>query len=472
MFASMKLTIWGAARTVTGSKHLITTDSGKQILLDCGLFQGMGQDGNILNRHWGFDPTTIDYIILSHAHIDHTGLLPKLVKDGFDGKIYATSGTIDLCEIMLLDSAHIQESDLKYINKRKIEKHQPILEPLYLAEDAINAINKLVEIPLNSKFIIDDEVSVTTAESGHIIGSVSLSLEIKKANGEIVNLAFTGDIGRKNDAILNGPLPFPQADYIICESTYGDRLHAKQEDVEAHLLSIIQKTCVENSGKVIIPAFSIDRTQEIIYSLDQLSHAGKLPVIDVYIDSPLSTKATAVMAAHQEYFNHSILKYISKDGNPFDFPNLHYVKSAEDSKKINDSKKPCIIISASGMAEAGRIKHHIKNNVENARNTILLVGYASPDSLAGRLKAGEPEVRIFGDVFKVNAMIESMENYSAHGDYNEMLEYLSCQNAANVKQMILVHGDYETQLSWAEKLEGAGFKSIVIPEMGDEIYLD
>ncbi len=472
MFASMKLTIWGAARTVTGSKHLITTDKGKQILLDCGLFQGMGQDGNILNRHWGFEPSSIDYIILSHAHIDHTGLLPKLIKDGFNGKIYATSGTIDLCEIMLLDSAHIQESDLKYINKRKREKHQPILEPLYLAEDATKAINKLVEIPLNAKFVIDDEVSVTTAESGHILGSVSLNLALKKANGEIVNLTFTGDIGRKNDAILNGPLPFPQADYIICESTYGDRLHAKQEDVEAQLLSIIQKTCVENNGKVIIPAFSIDRTQEIIYSLDQLSNAGKLPVIDVYVDSPLSTKATQVMAAHQEYFNQEILKYISKDGNPFEFPNLHYVKSAEESKKINDSKKPCIIISASGMAEAGRVKHHIKNNVENARNTILLVGYASPDSLAGRLKAGDPEVRIFGEVFKVNAMIESMENYSAHADYNEMLEYLSCQNAAKVKQMILVHGDYETQLRWSEKLNEVGFSNIVIPEMGDEINLN
>ncbi len=467
----MKLTFWGAARTVTGSKHLLTTDSGKNILLDCGLFQGMGQDSNLLNRHWGFEPASIDYIILSHAHIDHTGLLPKLVKDGFNGNIYATSGTIDLCEIMLLDSAHIQESDLKYINMRKIEKHQELIEPLYSPEDSTKTLSMLVEIPLEGKFKIDDEVTVLTTESGHILGSVALNLELTKADNSVINLTFTGDIGRKNDAILKGPEPFPQADYIICESTYGDRLHAVQTDVDAHLLSIVQKTCVENKGKIIIPAFSIDRTQEIIYSLDKLAFAGKLPVIDVYVDSPLSTKATQVMSAHREYFNKEILAYINKDGDPFDFPNLHYVQSAEDSKKINDSKKPCIIISASGMAEAGRVKHHIKNNIGNASNTILLVGYASPDSLAGRLKAGDPEVRIFSEMYKVVASVESMENYSAHGDYNEMLEYLTCQKADEVKKLILVHGDYDTQLTWAEKLKNVGFKDIFIPEMGDELEL-
>ncbi|MDI1235369.1 MAG: MBL fold metallo-hydrolase [bacterium] len=467
----MKLTFWGAARTVTGSKHLLTTDKGKNILLDCGLFQGNGQDNNILNRHWGFDPESIDYIILSHAHIDHTGLLPKLVKDGFNGNIYATKGTIDLCEIMLLDSAHIQESDLKYINKRKKKKHEELIEPLYSQEDSIKTLNMMVALPLESKFKIDDEISVITTESGHILGSVALNLEIVKSDNTIVKLTFTGDIGRKNDSILKGPEPFPQADYIICESTYGDRLHAIQSDVDSHLLRIVQKTCVENKGKIIIPAFSIDRTQEIIYSLDKLSYSGKLPIIDVYVDSPLSTKATQVMSAHREYFNKEILSYINKDGDPFDFPNLHYVKSAEDSKKINDSKNPCIIISASGMAEAGRVKHHIKNNIGNPANTILLVGYATPDSLAGRLKSGDPEVKIFGEMYKVMANIESMENYSAHGDYKEMLEYLSCQNPSKVKKLILVHGEYDTQLSWAEKLKNVGFNDIVVPEIGDEIEL-
>ncbi len=471
MFASMKLTFWGAARTVTGSKHLLTTDKGKNILLDCGLFQGMGQDSNVLNRHWGFEPANIDYVILSHAHIDHSGLLPKLVKDGFEGKIYATAGTIDLCDIMLQDSAQIQISDLKYVNLRKARKNETLIEPLYEAEDALETLNRFIEIPLHTKFKIDDEVTVITTESGHILGSVALNLELTNPDNTITKLTFTGDIGRKKDAILNGPDPFPQADYIICESTYGDRLHAPDNDVENHLLEIVRKTCVVQKGKIIIPAFSIDRTQEIIYALDRLSYAGKLPTIDVYVDSPLSTKATQVMSRHREYFNKDIMSYITKDGDPFDFPNLHYVKSAADSKKINDSKTPCVIISASGMAEAGRVKHHIKNNIENPANTILLVGYASPDSLAGRLKSGDTEVKIFGEIYKVNAAIESMENYSAHGDYNEMLDYLSCQDAGKVKKLILVHGEYETQKVWAEKLEKVGFKNIIIPEMGDELAL-
>jgi metallo-beta-lactamase family protein len=467
----MKLTFWGAARTVTGSKHLLTTDSGKNILLDCGMFQGMGEDTETLNKNWGFEPSTIDYVILSHAHIDHTGLLPKLVKNGFKGKIYATAATVDLCEIMLLDSAHIQESDLKYVNKRNKDKNKPLKQPLYDEADAKETLTRFVDIPLNETVVIDDEVTVSTTESGHIIGSVALSLSLTKSSGKIIKLCFTGDIGRKNDAILNGPLAFPQAEYIICESTYGDRLHAPQTDVENHLLEVVNKTCVQQNGKIIIPAFSIDRTQEIVYALDRLAYAGKLPKIDVFVDSPLSVKATKVMSAHRAYFNKDILSYITKDGDPFDFPNLHYVQNAEESKKINNLKTPCIIISASGMAEAGRIKHHLKNNIENPLNTVLLVGYASPTSLAGRLKAGDSLVRIFGEMFKVNATVDSMENFSAHGDYNEMLEYLSCQDVSKVKKLILVHGEYDTQLAWAEKLEKVGFKDILIPEIGDELEL-
>lgn len=470
-YCSMKLTFCGAARTVTGSKHLLTTDSGKQVLLDCGLFQGEGHNTLPLNNHWGFEPREIAYVILSHAHIDHSGLLPKLYKDGFKGKVYATAGTIALCEIMLLDSARIQESDLKYINKRKIEKREKPIEPLYDEEDAKQVLDNLIELPLNGTKKIDDEVTVSTFESGHIIGSVALFLEIKRQTGETVKLTFTGDIGRKNDAILKGPAPFPQSEYIICESTYGNRLHEVQTDVEAKLLEVVQSTCIEKGGKIVIPAFSIDRTQEIIYALDQLAHDGKLPKIDVYVDSPLSVKATSIMSKHREYFNQDILTYISKDGNPFDFPNLHYVESAEESKKINSNKKPCIIISASGMAEAGRVKHHIKNNIENPNNTILLVGFASESSLAGRIKAGDKEVRIFGEFFTVKARVESMENFSAHGDYNEMLEYLLCQDPSKVRKLFLVHGEYETQKEWAAKLTDKGFLNIAIPEKGESITI-
>lgn len=468
----MKLTFWGAARTVTGSKHILTTDKGINILLDCGMFQGEGKDTLPMNSHWGFDPHSIDYVILSHAHIDHTGLLPKLVKDGFSGKIFATSATIDLCSIMLLDSAHIQESDLSYINKRRIRQDKPPIEPMYDEEDAQKTLNMMVEMPLNGSFAINDEVTVSITENGHILGSVALHLHLRKKDGSTILLTFTGDIGRKDDAILKGPLPFPQSDYIICESTYGDRLHEPQDEVEPHLLRVVRETCVEKGGKIIIPAFSIDRTQEIVYALDRLAFAGKLPKIDVYVDSPLSVKATRVMSKHREYFNSEILEYITRDGDPFGFPHLHYVESADESKKINSRKEPCIIISASGMAEAGRIKHHLKNNIENPANTVLLVGYASPGSLAGKIKAGDPEVMIFGELFKVNAQVESMENFSAHGDYQEMLEYLSCQDPAKVKKVFLVHGEIETQTNWAQKLVAAGFRNIEIPTKGEEFIID
>jgi metallo-beta-lactamase family protein len=467
----MKLTFWGAARTVTGSKHLLTTDKGTNVLLDCGMFQGEGKDTILLNNTWGFDPKTIDYVIVSHAHIDHTGLLPKLVKDGFEGKIYATAGTIDLCGIMLLDSARIQASDLKYINRRKAKKNEAPVEPIYDEEDAKKTLANMVEIPLNGTVTIDDEVALSTVENGHILGSVALYLQLTKSDQSVIRLTFTGDIGRTKDAILKTPFPFPQSDYIICESTYGDRLHEPDDEVESRLLQIVHETCVQKAGKIIIPAFSVDRTQEIIYALDRLSFEGKLPKIDVFVDSPLSVKATRVMSKHREYFNKEILEYIMRDGDPFNFPNLHYVESAEESKKINSLKKPCIIISASGMAEAGRIKHHLRNNIENPENTVLLVGYASPRSLAGRIKAGDPEVMIFGEPFKVRARVESMENFSAHGDFNEMLEYLSCQNASAVKKLFLVHGEYPTQEIWADKLRAAGFTNISTPIKGEEFII-
>ena len=468
----MKLTFWGAARTVTGSKHILTTDKGLQILLDCGMFQGLGKETISLNNHWGFDPRTIDYILLSHAHIDHSGLLPKLVKDGFKGRIFATSATIDLCSIMLLDSARIQESDLKYINKRKIRKNEKLVEPIYDEEDVKKTLSLMVEMPLNGRFTIDDEVTVETTENGHILGSVALHLYLTRTDGRVTVLTFTGDIGRRDDAILKGPMAFPQSDYIICESTYGDRMHDPQDDVEHHLLRIVRETCVEKQGKIIIPAFSIDRTQEIVYALDRLAFTGKLPKIDVFVDSPLSVKATRVMSKHREYFNSDILEYITRDGDPFGFPNLHYIESAEESKKINSLKKPCVIISASGMAEAGRIKHHLRNNIEDPNNTVLLVGYATPLSLAGRIKAGDPEVMIFGDMFKVNARVESMENFSAHGDMKEMLDYLSCQDAKAVTRMFLVHGEYPTQLAWADTLKLQGFRNTVIPVQGESFIID
>lgn len=462
---------FGAAQMVTGSKHLLTTPRGTKILLDCGLFQGAGKDSKELNRMWGFNPSEVDYLILSHAHIDHTGLLPKLIKDGFNGTIYANDATRDLCEIMLSDSAHIQKSDTKYVNKYRKKKGLPAIQPLYDILDVEKTIKLFKEVPMKNWFTIDDEVELLMTDTAHILGSAAITLKVKD-NPKDFTLTFTGDIGRPNDKILFGPSAFPQADFIICESTYGNRLHEPSQDVEAKLLEYVTRVCIERKGKLIIPAFSIDRTQELVYALDRMEHEGKLPSIKVYVDSPLSVKATAVMNRHRDYFNKDILSYISRDGDPFNFKNLKYTGSVEDSKAINDSNEPCIIISASGMADAGRIKHHIRNNIESARNAVLLVGYATPDSLAGRLKAGYETVRIFGQEHQVKAEVLSMRNFSAHADYKEMIDFLKCQNPDEVKKLILVHGDKDVEEEFALKLNKEGFLNIEIPALGDQVILD
>jgi metallo-beta-lactamase family protein len=464
----MTIQFFGAARTVTGSKHLITTEKGTQILLDCGLFQGINTDE--LNQTFGFDPAQVDYMVLSHAHIDHTGLIPRLVRQGFKGPIFTTSATVDLCEIMLMDSARIQERDLERVNKRRLNRGDPALEALYDENDVTRALAQMQRVIYNQPFTVCEEVTGLLTDAAHLLGSASVSLTIREKTGE-KKLFFSGDIGRPEDKILRKPDVFPQADYIICESTYGDRLHEKEPDVKAHLLRIVQRTCLDNGGKLLIPAFAVDRTQELIYALDQLSSEGKLPQLPVYIDSPMSVKATDVMREHEEDFNPDILSYVKKDGDAFSFPNLHYVTDVEESKAINNRDEPCVIIAPSGMAEAGRIKHHIKNNIEDPRTTILLVGYASPNSLGGALKRHDPQVTIFGEKYTVAASIEIMDSFSAHGDYSEMLAFLSCQDPSQVKQVFLVHGDYDKQLIWRDKLYAAGFKDVSIPEMREKVIL-
>lgn len=459
----MKIQFFGAARTVTGSKHLITTDNGTKILLDCGLFQGIHTDD--VNQNFGFDPSQIDYVLVSHAHIDHTGLLPRLVRKGFKGDIYATPATRDLCEIMLMDSAFIQQKDLERVNKKRKEKGQADLELLYDANDVAATLKLFKTVNYRQTFYLNqNEIAVTFTDTAHLLGSAAINLQIK--DGETTKkITFSGDIGRPNDKILRSFDAFPQADYIICESTYGNKLHEPEADMKAHLLKIVRETCVEQKGKVLIPAFAVDRTQEIIFALDQLSSEGLLPVIKVFIDSPLSVKATQVMKKHEECFNPNILEYIERDGDAFAFPNLEYISAVEDSKKINTSNEPCIIISSSGMAEAGRIKHHIFNNIEKENTTILLVGYCSPISLGGALKRGDKVVTIFGQKRTVKARVEVMDSFSAHGDYREMIQFLGCQNSASVKKLFLVHGEYENQLAFKTRLEAVGFENVEIPEM-------
>lgn len=460
----MQIQFFGAAKQVTGSKHLLTTHSGKKILLDCGLFQGKNSDE--ANRHFGFNPAEVHCVVLSHAHIDHSGLLPRLYKEGFRGSIFATPGTIDLCKIMLADSAHIQESDLTYVNKRRKKRGENALEPLYDIQDVEGCLSQFNAIDYHNEVSICDEVKLLFTDAGHIIGSAVVNLTINE-NGQEKKLTFSGDIGRPDDKILRSPQPFPQCDVLICESTYGDRLHEKVGDADARLLEIVQNTCVKKGGRLIIPAFSVDRTQELIYQLEKMENAQLLPPIKVYVDSPLSTRATNVMRDYTDDYNVDFLHYMQRDPEPFSFRNLEFVTDVGHSKSLNLLHAPCIIISASGMAEAGRIKHHIKNNIDDEKNTILMVGYCTPESLGGRLRNGNKVVRIFGEEHEVKAHVEVMDYYSGHADYEEILTFLSCQQPEKIKQIFLVHGEEETQQYFRLKLLEKGYTNILIPSRED-----
>ena len=466
----MKLSFYGAAQEVTGSKHLITTAKGKHILLDCGLYQGHRKDAERKNAHFGFDPTTIDYLIVSHAHIDHTGLIPKLVKEGFKGPIYCTPATRDLCAIMLPDSAHIQENDAKFANKHRLAEGKRPIEPLYDTEDAETAVGRIIEVPFYQDFEVCDEVTLRFTENGHLLGSAATNLTIKDTQ-RTIQLCYTGDIGRQTNSILNLPQSFPQADYILSESTYGDRLHEDEVYNLEELIRIINDTCIKNKGKVIIPAFSIGRTQEILYGLDYLNGKLKLPNIPVYLDSPLSAKGTTVFRQHLELFNKEFQEFLKQDISPFEFPNLKLIQTVDESKALNESPEPCIIISASGMMEAGRIRHHIFNTIENPLNTILIVGYCEPGTLGGKIAAGLPEVKIFGQMKKVNARVEYIRAFSGHGDYKEMITFLNCQKPDKVQTVFLVHGDPDSQHAFKGHLENAGFKNVEIPAIGKEVIL-
>jgi metallo-beta-lactamase family protein len=466
----MKIAFHGAARTVTGSKHLLSLKNGKKILLDCGLFQGMGKDTDTLNRDFGFEPREIDVLILSHAHIDHSGLIPKLVSEGFNGPIYCTPATKDLAMILLEDSAEIQESEVKYQNKNRRAQHKSLLEPLYTKQDAAASFPLFEGREYNQWFDVMEGVEALFTDAGHIIGSACVHLRIREGN-EIRQLTFSGDVGRYRDVILRSPEKFPQADYIIMESTYGNSLHEDIHTSVDTLLHWIEKTCLQKKGKLIMPAFSLGRTQEILYALNQLGLEGRLPKLTYYLDSPLSITATDLVKRYASYFNKTIQKVLETDNDPFHFEGLQYVKDVQDSKLLNYLDEPCVIISASGMAEAGRVKHHISNNIENSRNTILLTGYCEPNSLGGKLLAGNKELTIFGVRHEVHAEVGAIKSMSAHGDYEDLSQWLACQDKQQIRRLFLVHGEYEVQLDFKKWLVKKGFADVEIPEKHYEIGL-
>ena len=470
----MNIKFCGAARQVTGSSHLVTLDNGFKILLDCGMFQGSYATDFASNSLFLFNPEEIDCVILSHAHIDHSGRLPKLVKDGFKGPIHATHATRSLTTIMLLDSAHIQEKDSEFFNKkhedRRDEEGVAMRDPLYTTKDADSAMRLFVGYSYDQWHKIHDDVRLMFTDAGHILGSAAVTLEIKE-NGKTTMLGFTADIGRPNRPILRDPQPMPEVDYLICESTYGDRIHESQPNEMDRFLRIIKKTCLEKRGKLIIPAFSVGRTQEIVYLLDQAHTAGHLPKVKVYVDSPLAINATAVYGSHPECFDNELHQYMLIDNNPFGFNDLTYIRQAEQSKSLNEMHEPGIIISSSGMMNAGRVKHHLFNNIEDPKNTFLIVGYCTPDTPGGKLRNGATGLKIFNQYKEVKAEVEVMDSFSAHGDRDEMRDFVINQKK-KLKKLFLVHGEYDTQQAWRSFLRETGFEHIEIPALGETVRLE
>jgi metallo-beta-lactamase family protein len=439
-------------------------------LLDCGMFQGMGKETDALNRYFGFDAKTVDVLLLSHAHIDHSGLVPKLYKEGFRGPVFCTDATKELTGLLLEDSAEIQESDTRQHNKHVQAQGKPLQQPIYTVDDAKACMGQFVEQPYGKWFPVTEGVEALFTDAGHIIGSACVHLRITE-NNVTRQISFSGDVGRYRDVVLRSPEVFPQADFIIMESTYGSSLHENVQSSVEQLQEWIERTCIQKGGKLIMPAFSLGRTQEILYALNQLELEGRLPKVNYYLDSPLSSAITDVIKKYHYYFNRQIRKVMESDSDPFFFPGLQYIKSVAESKNLNYSNNPCVIISASGMAEAGRVKHHISNNIENTRNAILMTGYCEPNSLGGRLLAGEKEVGIFGIRHQVHAEIGGIKSMSAHGDYEDLSQWLACQDKNAVQKLILVHGEYDVQLAFKQWLVPRGFQDVEIPERHAEIGL-
>lgn len=467
----MRLDFLGATEEVTGSKFMLTTQKGAKILLDCGMYQGKGLETDSMNRDLGFEPTEVDFILLSHAHIDHCGLIPYIYKLGFRGKVFCTPATRDLCAIMLADSGRIQEADAKQFNKKDDRVGKEPIEPIYTEKDAAECMSQFVSIPHELAFNITPDVSIQFFESGHMLGSGAIFITFKEGR-KTRRICYTGDVGRYNKRILPDPKPFPAADYIITESTYGDRLHSTLDEADKELMLVVKDACAKRLGKLLIPSFAIGRTQEIVYALHRLKLSGDLPAIDCFVDSPLACSATNIYRLHDEDFNADIREFMEKTKDPFGFDNLTYVRTVDDSKKLNQYNRPCIIISASGMMEAGRIKHHLANNIEDPKTTILCVGYCSPTTLGARIMRGDKKVSIFGELYTVKAHLERIDAYSGHADYNELIKYLSCQKGnKKLKNIFIVHGEGDVRNAYAGHLRDAGFKKVHVPFFRESIEL-
>ena len=469
----MQISFHGAAQTVTGSQHLITAD-GKRVLLDCGLYQGKREEARVRNQDFLFDPADIEAVVLSHAHIDHSGNLPNLVKQGFRGKIICTTATADLCGAMLPDSGHIQEEDVEYVNRQRGKHGEPPVEPIYTQADADEALRYFEGIEYEQPYRLWPGATVTLHDAGHMLGSAVVELGFQSGKGEPARrLVFTGDLGRPNVPLLCDPTLLTAADILLMESTYGSRTHPPLEESAGALKETIRRTS-QRGGKVIIPAFAVERTQLLVYLLNKLYHKGELPDIPIYVDSPLAINVTEIFRRHTAYFDEETQDYLRHDdpeGDIFNFGRLQYIRDVEQSKQLHSLKGPCVIISASGMAEAGRIQHHLKNNIEDSRNTILIVGWQAPNTLGRRLVEQAPVVRIFGVEYHREAEVVTLNGFSNHADEPGLLGWAQGFKPAP-KRTFVVHGDPDAAQELATRLRGdLGFREVMIPSLHQTVEI-
>ncbi|MDW8327385.1 MAG: MBL fold metallo-hydrolase [Anaerolineales bacterium] len=462
----MQITFHGAAQTVTGSQHLVEVN-GRCILLDCGLYQGQRAEARARNQTFRFDPPKLDAVVLSHAHIDHSGNLPSLAKQGYRGPVYATPATRDLCEHMLRDAARIQESDVEFYNRKAVQRGDaPDAEALYTEEDAAAALALFRTHPLDRPFEVAPGVVCTFREAGHILGSAMVVLDIEEKSRRL-RLAFSGDLGRLGLPILNDPVFLQDVDYLIMECTYGRKIHRPPEEAEQEFRALVQAT-VARGGKIIVPAFAVGRTQEIVYYLNKMIRAGEVPAIPVFVDSPLAVDVSAVFRAHAELFDAETRRLLHENGDAFGFKSLRYTRTVEESKAINDVRGPCVIISPSGMAESGRILHHLKHNIEEPRNTVLIVSWQAPHTLGRRLAERESQVKIFGEWYKLRAQVATINGLSGHAGCDLLLRWAAALKP-RVKNVFLVHGEPEAASALKASLETEGLRGVHAPVLHESV---
>jgi len=459
----MRIFFAGAARTVTGSQHLLELD-GQRLLLDCGLFQGRRRESNERNRTLPFDARGVDAMILSHAHIDHCGNIPTLVKRGYAGPVICTPATRDLCAVMLMDSARIQEADADYLNRKHGDELEEPIVPLYSEVDVTRALERFQSVAYHRPTEVLPGVTCTFLDAGHVLGSAIVQLDIHRPPDRL-RLVFSGDLGRRKMAILRDPeIPEPP-DVLILESTYGDRAHAPMGNMEGRLAEVVNRA-IARKGKILVPSFSLERTQEFVYALHRLTLRGAIPALPIYVDSPLSVRVTDVFKLHPECFDEETRAFLTRNGDPFGFDNLTYISHAEDSKRLNDLPGPMMIIAASGMCEAGRILHHLRNNVEDERNIVLIIGYQAQHTLGRKLVERQPRVRIFGVERALEAEVVVMDEFSAHADMHDLADFVSrCRG--RLRRVFLVHGEEGQAAALAARLEPIGPETLHVPRLGE-----